>query len=185
MNIIMKDGVEYYPRGDGDTHINVYSKGKTELGRWLTNFTYETVLTPYGMMNSMESYYHYLKIQRALIESNMLRVPKPIERAMVNLTNLHGRAAQEAGRSARKLLRSYGITLNDVPNAWFNEQFMLGLEYKLRKSPDKLALLQDELADGKVLLHYYTYGNTVHHKGHFDWLGDRIIDVVNKIEDEV
>lgn len=25
---------------DGITHINIYSKGKTELGRWLSNFAY-------------------------------------------------------------------------------------------------------------------------------------------------
>ena len=28
------------PRNDGIDHINVYSKGKTELGRMLTNFAY-------------------------------------------------------------------------------------------------------------------------------------------------
>jgi len=25
---------------DGETHINIYSKGKTEIGRWLSNFSY-------------------------------------------------------------------------------------------------------------------------------------------------
>jgi hypothetical protein len=28
---------------DGTTHINIYSKGKTELGRFLTNFAYASV----------------------------------------------------------------------------------------------------------------------------------------------
>jgi hypothetical protein len=34
---------------DGTTHINIYSKGKTELGRFLTNFAYIGIGYPIDM----------------------------------------------------------------------------------------------------------------------------------------
>lgn len=30
---------------DGIHHINIYSKGKTEVGKWLSNFSYSLIET--------------------------------------------------------------------------------------------------------------------------------------------
>jgi hypothetical protein len=45
---------------DGVDHINIYSKGQTELGRYLSNFTYSPFSHPYdGNFNSIEGYWYY------------------------------------------------------------------------------------------------------------------------------
>ena len=48
------------PEEDGITHINIYSKGKTELGRFLSNFQLFPFLTPDGLFNSIEGYWYWL-----------------------------------------------------------------------------------------------------------------------------
>lgn len=45
---------------DGETHINIYSKGKTEIGKWLSNFSYSPIQTEYGWFNSVEGYWYWL-----------------------------------------------------------------------------------------------------------------------------
>ncbi len=45
---------------DGYTHINIYSKGKTKLGRDLSNFSpHSFTLEPYGWFPSVESFYFW------------------------------------------------------------------------------------------------------------------------------
>lgn len=45
---------------DGETHINIYSKGLTELGRWLTNFSHTPIEIDGILFGSVESYFYYL-----------------------------------------------------------------------------------------------------------------------------
>lgn len=45
---------------DGIHHINIYSKGTTEVGRWLTNFAYCPIQTEHGWFNSVEGYWYWL-----------------------------------------------------------------------------------------------------------------------------
>jgi len=47
---------------DGVTHVNIYSKAKTELGRWLSNFAYAPIrITGHGRFASIEAYWYWLK----------------------------------------------------------------------------------------------------------------------------
>lgn len=49
------------PDDDGVQHINVYSQGRTPLGRWLSNFTYAPFEHPiYGRFASMEAYWYWV-----------------------------------------------------------------------------------------------------------------------------
>lgn len=48
------------PEEDGATHINIYSKGKTEIGKWLSNFTHSPVVIDGVTFNSLEAYWVYL-----------------------------------------------------------------------------------------------------------------------------
>lgn len=50
-NTLNKDGVD---------HINIYSKGETELGRLLSNFTKSTIITTDGEFASIEAYWYWL-----------------------------------------------------------------------------------------------------------------------------
>lgn len=51
-----------YESLDGITHINVYSKGRTELGQRLAHWAHTPFVHPhYGSFNSMEAFWHWLK----------------------------------------------------------------------------------------------------------------------------
>lgn len=53
-----------FPEDDGITHINVYSKGKTKLGRFLSNFTLCPVkIEGLGKFASIEGLWHYMSSQ--------------------------------------------------------------------------------------------------------------------------
>lgn len=54
---------KYHPSQDGINHINIYSKGKTELGRFLSNFTQSEINTPEGKFASIEGYWGYLGVK--------------------------------------------------------------------------------------------------------------------------
>ncbi len=45
---------------DGIDHINIYSKGKTKLGRFLSNFTYCPLYIDEKKFNSIEAYWYFL-----------------------------------------------------------------------------------------------------------------------------
>lgn len=60
------------PKLDGITHVNIYSQGKTELGRMLSNFYHYKVKTRDGEFNSVEGYWHWLGIEKCK-EKEVLR----------------------------------------------------------------------------------------------------------------
>jgi hypothetical protein len=51
------------PKDDGVTHVNVYSKGKTKLGRFLSNFAQAPIVTDDGPFESIEGYWYWLSTQ--------------------------------------------------------------------------------------------------------------------------
>lgn len=48
------------PQDDGKTHINIYSKGRTPLGRMLSNFAHYPIETEDGKFNTIEGYWFWL-----------------------------------------------------------------------------------------------------------------------------
>lgn len=49
------------PKKDGIDHINIYSKGKTELGRLLSNFAHTPItIKNYGKFESIEGFWYWL-----------------------------------------------------------------------------------------------------------------------------
>lgn len=53
--------MKWIPTMDGVDHINIYSKGKTEVGRFLTNFfVLEFDLGEEGKFKSIEGYWYWL-----------------------------------------------------------------------------------------------------------------------------
>jgi hypothetical protein len=52
--------MKYLPKDDGITHINIYSRGKTELGRLLSNFAFTPFECSDGKFNSVEGYWYWL-----------------------------------------------------------------------------------------------------------------------------
>lgn len=50
----------FKPADDGKTHINIYSKGSTALGRFLSNFADCNVDTEDGPFRTIEGYWYWL-----------------------------------------------------------------------------------------------------------------------------
>jgi len=75
------------PKLDGITHVNIYSQGKTELGRMLSNFYHYKINTKDGEFNSVEGYWYWLGIK----ECNEKEV----------LRNLYGYDAKKIGNNLK------------------------------------------------------------------------------------
>ncbi|WEM33402.1 hypothetical protein EJP02_341 [Escherichia phage EJP2] len=55
-----EEEIYFDPSEDGYTHLNAYSKGRTRLGRMLSNFAYSPfVFEPYGHFKSMEGFWYW------------------------------------------------------------------------------------------------------------------------------
>ena len=59
---------EIIPTEDGITHINIYSKGQTELGKMLSNFAKFPIQTVDGNFMSVEGYWYFLSIDEKFSE---------------------------------------------------------------------------------------------------------------------
>jgi hypothetical protein len=120
----------YNPLTDGITHINVYSKGKTKLGRSLTNFARIGFTHPrYGMFESIEGFWYWLKT--GMIHDE-LRV-------------LHGFKANEEGKKIEKI---------DVCD--FEQQIKEAIFYKVEQCPALIEALKESTLP---FSHYYYYGD--------------------------
>jgi len=54
--------IVYMPENDGIDHINIWVRGKTELGRMLAHFYESPFEHPfYGSFNSMEGFWHFIR----------------------------------------------------------------------------------------------------------------------------
>lgn len=136
----------YNPEDDGVTHINVYSKGKTELGRFLSNFSRVPLETVDGKFLSVEGYWYWLLCDHPGRDA---------------LRNTYGFEAKRLGRE---------LSENDWPsshNTQFIQKITDAIIYKLQTSPKYLTMLkQTDLP----LAHYYVYnGKSVHGKN-CDWI---------------
>jgi len=98
---------------DGIHHINIYSKGKTEIGRWLSNFSYSPILTQHGEFNSIEGYWYWL-------------------------TTLHGKLRQLHGFSAKKLGKECK-KVKDIPEKEFKDYICKAIDLKIKTNPKWIA----------------------------------------------
>ena len=125
------------PDTDGFDHINIYTKGKTELGRGLTNlssysFTHEGV-----MFKSMESFWYYHKLKMLGFPCN-------------HLPKMSGFEAKKAGGEIKN-------NLSDNQFEEFKAIMVDGMKCRLRQNRQLLKLLVDSDLPFK---HYYGYGST-------------------------
>ena len=51
---------DLHPEYDGLHHINIYSQGKTEIGRFYSNFAFTPIKLDEGIFNSIEAYWYWL-----------------------------------------------------------------------------------------------------------------------------
>lgn len=121
-----------FPEDDGITHINVYSKGRTRLGKLLSNFAYCPIkIEGLGKFVSIEGLWHYMSSQTG---DNTYRI-------------LYG---HEAKTFRSKLPKQDSLKFNDLE---FKKIIKTAIMQKLLANKD----LRTELFTNPLpLFHYYT-----------------------------
>lgn len=132
-----KEGVFIYnSQTDGLTHINIYSKGKTQLGKMLSNFYKFPINTSDGFFMSVEAYWYWLSIEDCK-EKEILR-------------NCYGANAKQTGK---KLLETKNRRFDDD----FERKILKAIWYKFRRNKNLIAPNFRDLP----FEHYYEYGGKV------------------------
>lgn len=145
MGYLKEWGPDLDPMDDGVTHINVYSKGRTELGRLLSNFAYTPFNHPmYGTFNSVEGFWYWLATGKCHEQ----------------LRELWGFSAKKEGRLHKRV---------HYPN--FEMVVCTAIECKLEQNPHIKTLLVSTLLP---LTHYYVKGGHVQDQPQFQWQLDHI-----------
>ena len=121
---------------DGISHINVYSKGRTELGRLLSNFANTPFMHPaHGKFASVEGYWYWLSCKED------------------TLKELYGYKAKKVGRE---------LGGEDwLDDAAFRMNVCTAITCKLEQNP----YISKMLAETDLpLVHYYLFGNNYNPK---------------------
>lgn len=152
-----------HPLNDGIDHINMYTKGKTELGRLLTNLAHTPFDLPEGHFESVEAYWYWLLCDKKVDE----------------LKSLHSFKAKEFG----KKLKKEGFLVKSSSDSDFQDKIKYAIRQKLKQNPHILVkLLQTTLP----LKHYYYYQGTknkesfnVQEQTKYYWINDEIERIRN------
>lgn len=122
--------VELDPRQDGIDHVNIWSQGRTELGRRLSFFSREPFVHPvFGEFDSLEGAWYWLKTG---CQHNGLR-------------RLSGYAAKKVGKMLPIIHRDS-----------FRADILACLRCKIEQNEDLEELLRESTLP---FAHYYCYGN--------------------------
>lgn len=123
------------PDTDGIDHINIYTKGKTALGRALTNLSNYAFIYEGTMFQSMEAFWFYHKHQMQGL---------PFE----GLPMMKGFDAKQFGKKHKQPF-DYPVEFIDLMKE--------GMKCRLRQNPK---LLRDLVDSHLPLVHYYAYGSS-------------------------
>lgn len=133
---------------DGVDHINIYSKGATELGRALSNFADLPVQTLDGPFHSIEGYWYWLSIPPGTPRREELRLA----------SRWH---AKGLGRELRGA--------DWVADPAFKLRIIVAMAAKLILHPD----VRDQLAQSTLpFRHYYVYDDKVVEPKEGGWIID-------------
>lgn len=179
----------YLPKDDGIDHINVYSRGKTELGRILSNFSKTEIRKTYGTFSSVEGLYHYLKGMRSIKSRSLhlddipaeYRWAKPIFQTLFGCS---GAAAKEAGNQLRTSLTGHGVEYFNVPDEDFTEEIIDGIVSKIENDPRLKAMV---LANDLPYVHYYISNDgsdRAIYKKYFAWTANVVTEACNDVKGE-
>ena len=116
---------------DGINHINIYSKGKTQLGQFLSNFCQSPIDTEDGHFESIEGYWYWLKCHND------------------HLRNLYGYEAKQFGKHQ---------TGNKMDENEFRTKIRNACWLKLVSNMPMMKLF---INSKLPFTHYYVYNNTM------------------------
>lgn len=130
------------PAKDGTTHINIYSKGRTELGRFLSHFQYHPIDTEDGYFESIEGYWYWLSTRDD------------------RLRNLSGYQAKQLGDSLR--------SVSTIASNLFQRKILAATTIKLDTMP--LHLLKELHTSRLPLIHAYEHNGKYTIQSSMDWI---------------
>lgn len=135
--------MNFLPENDGIDHINIYSQGRTALGRWLSNFTYAPIDIPGdGRFISIEGYWYWLGCGDD------------------RLRHLSGYNAKKLGRQILKTKFKFEQRED------FQNLIRKSLDLKLKSNLEKLTLFYKS---SLPFDHYYVYGGDKYPAG-YEWI---------------
>ena len=142
---------------DGITHINVYSRGKTRLGRFLSNFANAPFDHPEdGYFKSVEAYWYWLSTGNDTLRKTY-------------------------GHQAKKLGRFLGGK-DWMDDKDFKRKIKEAIHLKLKNHPEMFKELRDSTLP---LTHYYFYGTPPETKVVVPKEGKWIIDFIEDLRNEI
>lgn len=148
--------MDYKPEEEGTTHINCYSKARTPLGRWLSNFAHSPIETEDGHFESIEGYWYWLSCKHERKDE---------------LRHIYGWQAKQLGRELKS------SDYPEIPD--FKERIWKAVVLKINSNH----LFRKELMDSDLpLAHYYVYGSKVHRDERSDWLWNRITETRDRVK---
>lgn len=138
------------PSEDGYTHLNAYSKGRTKIGRMLSNFAFSPfTLEPFGTFNSMEGFYYWYITGQ---EHNELR-------------KLSGSTAKVQGQKFKRVITSF--TDEDL------EVIQNAMVAKIFQNPEIMQGLRDSTLE---IVHYYVmHGRVIRLDNEHDWFVNTLV----------
>lgn len=150
------------PEKDGITHINVYSKGNTPLGKFLSNFTPIPIVTKEdGEFMSVEGYWYWL-----LCEPTSSRD---------QLRKLYGFQAKSLGR-ALSINKNWPIDENEE----FKNKILYAIRYKIMNST-----FLDEFKNSALPFeHYYVFSGKVLETNRGRWMLEFLESFRASLKDE-
>lgn len=181
---MLKKSDIYKPEEDGIDHINIYSRGKTELGRVLSAFSECDISKSYGEFKSIEGLYHYLKVMRALkVHSKRVEnVPLTycwVKRTLADLKGASGVRAKSIGKLARESIINWGVDYIDQPDEEFTNEIIEATEQKIRLNKELRKMV---LANSLPYLHYYVKDNDkAIYMPHFAWTAQVVTEAIDNV----
>lgn len=109
--------ISFKPENDGVDHINIYSKAKTRLGRFLTNFAQTPFECEDGHFDSIEGYWYWLGVDPDEPRRELLRKASGFQAKKLG-RELRGKDWQDGDDFKRKIKAAIRKKLEANPDAW-------------------------------------------------------------------
>jgi len=172
------------PKNDGVDHINVYSKGATELGRLLTNFSKHDFTVQNESFSSLETWWYWELLREAGVVGKWYNQELSTEanQLMTELRYSWGARAKVIGTK----LTAMFIANRGAPSEEFRKRYAEAAAARLQADLKLIRLLRDSHLP---LVHYYWYGradkikviqDTKHH-----WVLDIWTNFRKQLQDEL
>ena len=158
--------MKFLPLEDGVTHINIYTKAETELGRRLSNMFESSTILSYHLdtvpFKTLEGYWYFLVIKLSTNDE------------VYELQTTNGFQSKSLGK---KYITKFNIDYSTVVNSnTFKEMFSNAIRSKIVQDKKLIKLLVES---DLPFTHYYYYGDKLNPKvinaNNHPWM----IDVIN------